>query len=165
MSEKKKLGIGKILGIGCLGIIGIFVLLGVIGAIVGGKKAATDAPAAATSDAPENTALKVTAAQLSAAFQANEAKAKLAFDGQTLQVTGVVKDIDLDFTNEPQIKLKGAGEVQGMGISQGGKITDVTVSGLSKEQAANIDKGQKLTVTCTKVDEVLGGPTLGDCSL
>jgi len=37
MSEKKKLGIGKILGIGCLGIIGIFVLLGVIGAIVGDK--------------------------------------------------------------------------------------------------------------------------------
>lgn len=165
MSEKKKLGIGKILGIGCLGIIGIFVLLGVIGAIVGGKKAAPEAPAAATSDAPENAALKVTASQLSSAFQANEAKAKLAFDGQTLQVTGVVKDIDLDFTNEPQIKLKGSGEVQGMGISQGGKLTDVTVSGLSKEQAANINKGQKLTVTCTKVDEVMGGPTLGDCSL
>lgn len=127
----------------------------------GGASSAAEGASAAAADGP----LEVTAAELSEAFQGNEAKAKLAYDGKPLKVTGVVKDITLDFMDSPQIKLRGSGEVQGMGISKGGKMTDVTIGGLSKEQAATIEKGQKFTAVCQKVDEVLGGPVLTGCEI
>jgi hypothetical protein len=55
--------------------------------------------------------------------------------------------------------------VQGMGINSAGKMTDVSANGLSKEDAAAINKGQKLTVVCSGVDEVLGAPQLSDCTV
>ncbi|MBO9725177.1 MAG: hypothetical protein J7530_12430 [Novosphingobium sp.] len=163
-----KQSLGKKLGIGCLVVIGLFVALGILGAIVGdGKKANS------TGDKPEAEAAEqvaaatdVTAKEISAAFQENEAKAKLAYDGKVLRVTGTVKDIDLDFSDDPVIKLAGSGEVQGMGISQNGKMTDVSVNGLSKEDAANISKGTQMVFLCKgAVNEVLGAPQLGDCSI
>ena len=39
------------------------------------------------------------------------------------------------------------------------------VYGLNKEAAAAIDKGQKLIVTCSGVDEVMGSPQVDDCTL
>ncbi|MGW2465897.1 hypothetical protein [Streptomyces bauhiniae] len=48
----KKAGVGKILGLGCLGIIGVFVLIGIIAAVIGGGSgddSGKDAPAAASS--------------------------------------------------------------------------------------------------------------------
>ncbi|WP_405883647.1 hypothetical protein OG747_36700 [Streptomyces sp. NBC_01384] len=45
---KKKLGAGKIAGLGCLGIIGVFVILGAIGAAVGGSKTDTKTTGAKT---------------------------------------------------------------------------------------------------------------------
>lgn len=138
-------------------------------AIVGGAMllSACDAKPGPAGGAAEASVapVEVTAAELSKAFQENEAKAKLAYDGKTLRVSGTVKDISLDIMDNPQIKLKGSGDVQGMGISQGGKMTDVTVGGLSKEDAAKIEKGQKFSATCQKVDEVMGGPVLTDCAL
>lgn len=156
--EKKKSAVGK----GCLITAGVIVALGVIGAIAGGGETQN---AATKPSANVVQATAVSASQLSAAFQDNEAKAKMAFDGKTLKVSGKVKDIDLDFADNPVIRLAGSGEVQGMGISQGGKVTDVSVNGLSKEAAAQINKGQALEVVCTKVDEVMGGPQLSGCSL
>lgn len=166
MTEEAKKGFSW--GKGCLIVIGVivaaFVGLIVLGAIVGGKGGSSDKSGSADSAAPTEAAMEVSAKELSAAFQQNEAKAKLAFDDKTLKVSGKVKDIDLDFADEPVIRLAGAGDVQGMGISQGGKMTDVSVHGLSKDFAAQINKGDSLTVVCKKVDEVLGGPQLNDCA-
>jgi len=163
-----KKSLGKKLGIGCLVVIGLFIALGILGAIVGdGKKAdaSGDKPEAGAAG-KEIVATDVTAKDISAAFQENEAKAKLAYDGKVLRVTGTVKDIDLDFADDPVIKLAGSGEVQGMGISQNGKMTDVSVSGLSKEDAASISKGAQMVFLCKgAVNEVLGAPQLGDCSV
>ncbi len=117
------------------------------------------------SEAQGAPALKVTAAEVSKAFQKNEAKAKLTYDGHTLEVTGKVKDIDLDIGDSPVIKLRGFGESMGMGLTQEGKLSDVDVHGLSKEDAAKIDKGQSLTFICGGVDEVMGSPQLSDCKV
>ena len=64
------------------------------------------------------------------------------------------------------IKLAGTGDVQGMGINSSGKMTDVNIAGLSKEEAANIQKGNAMTFLCKgSVDEVLGGAHVADCSV
>lgn len=114
-------------------------------------------------DKPATPPLAVTAKEVSAAFHENEAKAKLAYEGKTLLVSGVVKDIDLSLGDTPLIKLIGAGDKFGMGVTQDGKITDVTLSGLSKEQAAAVSKGEQLTFTCSDADEIMGGVQLDEC--
>lgn len=57
--------------------------------------------------------VEVSAADLSRAFQENEAKAMLAYEGKPLLVSGVVKDIDLSLGDAPVIRLKGAGDQYG----------------------------------------------------
>lgn len=121
--------------------------------------------AAATPEGEKGPPLKVSAAEISKAFQKNEAKAKLTYDGHVLEITGKVKDIDLDIGDSPVIRLRGSGDTMGMGINQDGKITDVAINGLTKEDAAKIDKGQTLTFTCGSADEAMGGPQLSDCKV
>jgi hypothetical protein len=162
--EPKK-GFSK--GKGCLIIVGVLVALMVVGAIAGGgeegsKSASTDTQQSAA--APE--AVDVTAADLSRAFQENEAKAKLAYDGKVLRVSGKVKSIDLDFSDEPVIKLAGAGDVQGMGVNSDGVMTDVNVSGLASAEAASVNKASTMTFLCKgSVTEVLGSAQLSECTI
>lgn len=129
--------------------------------MTGGGKTGTAASEQASSTPP----IVISAADLSGAFQQNEAKAKLTYDGHPLEVSGKVKAIDLNIGDEPVIHLRGSGDAYGMGVNNDGKMTDVDVGGLSKETAATIDKGQTLTVICTGVDEVMGSPQLSDCNV
>jgi hypothetical protein len=148
---------------GCLMLIGavVVVLIGitVIGLVAGDKHAGKAPGAEQSAAAPQ----VVSARELSAAFQANEARAKLTYDGHPVEVTGTIKDIDLNIVDSPVIHLRGSGDVADMGVNEHGKMTDVDVAGLSKEQAAKLDKGSKLTVICQSVDEVMGSPQLADC--
>lgn len=127
---------------------------------------------ASACDAPSDQAAKpagppvvVSAADLSQAFQENEAKAKMTYDGKTLQVTGTVKDITLDLMDKPVIALRGKGEQYGSGISSDGKMTDVSVSGLPNEVAAEIKKGAEMTFICSTVGEVMGSAQVSDCTI
>jgi hypothetical protein len=164
---KKKMGLGK----GCLIAVGVIVGLGVIGQLAGGGSNAPAPQAGSSEKAAEAAApaapdaVEVSAKQLSAAFQENEVKAKMGYDGKALKVTGVVKDITLDFADDPVVQLAGANDTHDMGISQKGKVTNVAINGLSKEQAAKIDKGSSITVICQSVDEVMGGAQLKDCAM
>lgn len=123
-----------------------------------------DAPGdkAKTPDAPP---VEVSAADISKAFQENEAKAQLAYEGKPLLVSGTVKDIDLSIGDSPVIKLKGSGDAYNMGVNKDGKMTDVDVHGLTKEQAAAIDKGAKMTFLCGGISEVMGSAQLDDCAV
>ena len=114
---------------------------------------------------PAGPPLAVTAATLSKAFQENEAKAKQDYDGKSLEVSGVVKDISLDFADAPVIKLKGSGDQYGMGVNSEGKMTDVDITGLSNEDSAKIKKGTKLTFTCSSIGEIMGSANLAGCSV
>jgi hypothetical protein len=149
---------------GCIGVLLMIVIFGALlsQCSAGDKKTNAAGSSSSKSDQP---AVAVSAADLSKAFQTNEAKAKLEYDGKTLNVSGTVKDIELDFADNPVLKLKGSGDSYGMGVNNAGKMTDVAVNGLSKEAAASINKGQKIAVTCGGVNEVLGSAQLNDCSL
>jgi tRNA_anti-like len=148
---------------GCVGVLlVILVLIGMLSMCSGSNKGKGPSSGGSNSNAP---VVEVSAQDLSKAFQTNEAKAKLEYDGKQLKVTGTVKDIDLDFADNPVIRLKGSGDQYGMGVNSDGKMTDVAVNGLAKEAAAAINKGQKLSVVCGGVNEVMGGPQLSDCSI
>ena len=162
MSEGKKGGkVGKIVLI----VLGVFVLLMVIGAMAGGETAGESGATGKAEPAADTPPTAATAAEISAAFQENEVKAKLAYGDKRLQVSGTIKDIGLDFADRPAIKLRGANDAHGMGISQDGKMTDVTISGLPNEAAANLSKGEKITVVCDEVAEMMGGAHLSGCAL
>lgn len=144
-------------------IVGIFVGLIVLGMIVGDDKAGSSATSKPAD--PAVPPLEVTAGEISKAYQANEARAQLAYEGKVLKVSGVVKDIDLSLGDAPVIRLKGAGDQYNMGVNANGKMTDVNISGISKDEAAAIDKGGAMIFQCATISEVMGSANLGDCKI
>jgi hypothetical protein len=126
---------------------------------------AGDTGATAAPKQPDGPPVVVDAATISKAFQENEAKAQLIYGGKTIEITGTVKDITLDFSDKPVIALKGAGDQYGMGLSNDGKMTDVSLNDLPNEVAADITKGQKITAICSEIGEVMGGAGLRGCNL
>jgi hypothetical protein len=144
-------------------IIGGVVLLLVIIGLGSGDETGSASTGIAAKSASAVPPVETTAAKLSAAYQENEAKAQLAYEGKALKVTGVVKDIDLSLGDAPVIKLKGSGDQYDMGVNAKGKMTDVDVHGLTKEVAAELEKGKSRTFECTSVSEVMGSAQLQDC--
>jgi hypothetical protein len=71
-------------------------------------------------------------------------------------VTGVVDSIKLGLGDQPFIVLKGINMFQGPQA----KLTDA-----SKGKASSLSKGQKVTLRCASVSEVLGTAMLRDCDL
>lgn len=154
----KKMGCLKIGGIVVLGMFG----LAVVGSLLpkpegsGTPGAAASSPAAGESSAAPVVATKVTGPQLSAAYAENEVSAQAAFGDRVLEVSGTVSSIELDMMDKPVIQLEGHDQ-----------MAHVTIH-LEKDQAGAagaVRKGQKLTVTCSKVGEVMGYPQLQNCAL
>ncbi len=100
-------------------------------------------------------AKKVTAIELSKAYEKNEMAAQNQFGDQLLEVSGVVDGVDLDFSNDPVIKLKAGNPFLPVSVY----LTEATA-----DAAANFQKGQKITVLCESVSEVISMPQLKDCT-
>jgi hypothetical protein len=109
--------------------------------------------------------LKVSATDLSRAFLVNVVKAKAAYAGRTLDVSGEVKDVDFGLTHRPVIKLRGWNDTMNLGVTEDGKVSDVSINGLSDDEAAKVGKGQALSFTCRSADEVESGAQLSDCKV
>lgn len=132
--------------------------------LVTAELAGCGAPSSEKGKTPAAPPMEVTAADISKAYQENEAKAQIAYEGKSLLVSGVVKDIDLSIGDTPIIKLKGAGDSYGMGVNADGKMTDVDVHGPTKIQASEFKKGAKMTFLCGSISEVMGSAQLTDCA-
>ncbi len=92
----------------------------------------------------------LTAAKLLQAYRVNEVKADLQYKGKRFHVTGMVMGVSSDIADEPQVEL----------------VTDlsgVVASGIRREFAATLNKGDLLEADCVVDGEVLGSPML-DCS-
>ncbi|CAM8673046.1 zinc ribbon domain-containing protein [Sphingobium sp.] len=146
-------GIGKKIGIGCLGVIGVLFVFGVIGGIVGSKNEGGNS---GTVSAPATPAKAVTSVALAKAYEDNEAAAQKEYGDQRLEVTGVVQSINLGMGDEAFVVLEGVNMFSG---------PQVHFAGDAKDAAASLRKGQALTVTCAGVSEVIGTPMLSDCAL
>jgi len=105
----------KKVGKGCLIIIGVIVVLGIIGAAVGGSKntgssnapATTQNQAATTNTPPPKTeATKVTASQLIGDFDNNKLSATDKWKGKLIQFSAKVKNISEDIMGSPFLSLE-----------------------------------------------------------
>jgi len=138
---------------GCLAVFGVLMVIGFIGAIIGGdENSNTSTSQSASTEATstqENTksepvkkapALKVTAGQLLAEYEANELAADGKYTGKTAEITGVVNSIE---------KMMGSSFVT-LGSGKEFEILSVQAFFDEKQESklASLKKGQKLTVTC-----------------
>ncbi len=120
----------------------------------GTEAASTSEPAAAT--VVEAPALQVTAIQLFDAYQANEAAAQQQYGGKRLEVTGTVDGVDLDMSDEPVVLLRTSNQF----MSARARLIEADHS-----KATGLAKGSKTTLLCAEVTEIMGTPSLKDCSL
>lgn len=143
-----------------------FILIGIFGADP--KPANTTSPAtlsirrplvdtpvadAAPAEPPPAT---ITARELYRAYDANEAAAQRRFGDRPLTVTGVIKSIELDYSDEPFLTLAT------------GEMLATVRAELARAQQAKADglrKGQSVKLTCASVSELMGSPQLKDCSI
>jgi tRNA_anti-like len=120
---------------------------------------ASDAEAAAKTQADEanakrNSAVKVSANELFNAYERNEMAAQQQFGGKLLEVSGTVDGVNLDIGDEPVVQLRTSNQFMPVSVH----LTDAT-----QNAAAGFSKGQKITVLCEEVTEVISMPQLKEC--
>lgn len=138
-------------------------MLGVIGAVFGPTKDELDQLETEASQKEEaaavakrESATKVTAAELFAAYQSNEARAQRDYGGKLLEVSATIDSIALGIGDEPYLTLKTANEFMSA-------HADLTKAGQTK--SADLSKGEKVTLLCKDIGEIAGIPMLKDCEI
>lgn len=138
-------------------LIGMAIFAGTMGALgsVGNADLEALDPPSAVESAPVQMAdaVAVDAGTLHRAYAANEIAADELYKGKPLKVTGTVADIASDVSDEPLVSLRV------------GEFESVHATGLAKDVAAKLAKGQSVTLTCVGGGEMIGTPILDDCKL
>jgi hypothetical protein len=143
---KKGLSVWAYLGIGALVLFGGCVAVCAVGVNQAGKEAKKEKEA--FDDAKS---MKVTADELTEAYEKNEVSADEKYKGKKIEITGVIERIDSGFNDEPQIVLKAK------------NFIGVRCEGLSKKDAGKLEKGSEITLVCKGDGEIIGSPQLKDC--
>jgi hypothetical protein len=134
--------------------VGVVVFAGAIGAMSQPSAEIRADPDSATETATaQAAAVEVAARQLYLDYQANEVAADVLYKGKPLLIAGEVEMIQTDLLDLPQVHLKA------------GPIEQVMISGLSKDEAAGLSKGDAVIVACTGNGMMLGSPVTRDCEL
>lgn len=107
---------------------------------------------------PAPTAIEISARELFAKYEANEVAADRNFKGQALRVTGTVKSIDSGLGDGATVNLS-AGDEYGFNnvMADGDESFD--------DQAAQLSKGQNITLNCVGGGEIVGSPVLRECTI
>lgn len=142
--------------IGCAAIFGILFVIGVIGAANKPSANNTSSDEADAPAPPAATVLQVTSIELAQAYNANEVAAQKAYGDKTLDVTGVVTGITLDFASDPVVQMAGVNAFLPVQASFDKSYGD---------KLSQVSKGQQVTVRCTSITEVISAPMLSDCTL
>lgn len=109
-------------------------------------------PNATTSD---ESVYRTTAKELVKLYKANEVAADDKIGGRKVEMTGIVQDITKNIANDVVLKLE-----------SGNRFMPVSLSMADSEmaQASKLKKGQKITVTCEKMQLFIGAPSGGNCT-
>lgn len=101
--------------------------------------------------------IKITARQLFNSYDANEVAADRQFKDQTLLVSGTVQSIESGLSDGADVHFN-VGDEYG--------INSVSASGDENfdNNAANLSKGQQVTLRCRGAGEIAGLPFLDQCS-
>lgn len=114
-------------------------------------------PAVATSKASvsNDDVYRTTAKSLAELYNANEVAADDKIGGRSVEITGVVQDINKDFANNVVVQLQ-----------SGNRLLPVRLymNESEKMKASELRKGQKTTVTCEKMVLIIGAPSGSNCT-
>lgn len=98
----------------------------------------------------------VPAAEIAAAFDANEVAAFQRYGGKLVAVTGEVESISLDFADDPVVSFDPGRDFSNF---------DANFDKERGAATAELRKGQMATVVCADIREFVGSPSLNDCWL
>ncbi|MBD9478531.1 hypothetical protein IB225_05990 [Pseudoxanthomonas sp. PXM02] len=99
-------------------------------------------------------AMEVTAADLFAAYDANEVSADDKYKGRQLAVTGTVAGINKDITDSVYVEIATPNE-----------FSTIHARGIEPAVAAGLTKGSQITVVCEGGGLLIGSPQLDECSV
>lgn len=153
LATKDKIGIDSCGGVGAYALIQRdFRKMTLAGLMPLAPQAGVVKPKATSSD--ENV-YRTTAKDLAELYKANEVAADDKIGGRKVEVTGTVQDITKNFANDVVLKLE-----------SGNRFMPVSLSMADSEmaQASKLIKGQKITVTCEKMQLFIGAPSGGNCT-
>jgi hypothetical protein len=104
----------------------------------------------------ETPSIAVNSTELAQAYADNEVAAQNRFGDKTLNLTGLVTGVTLDFSSAPVIQFAGVNPFLPVQARFDKSFGDAL---------GRISKGQTITIRCTSVTEVISAPILSDCSL
>ena len=148
----KKGSVAKGCGIFALVVVGVLFFAGFVS---GGNNGPAASSTALTSEAKAS-AIHVTASELFSAYDANEAAAQQTYGKGPLMVSGTVEGVDLDFSDEPFVKLRTSNQFMS---------AQAHLAEASKARASSLSKGDQIQLLCVSVSEVVGTPMLKDCEI
>jgi hypothetical protein len=125
-------------------------------ATAGGAARAPEKAAPTPTTKPKPEAVAVTASQLFSDYQANEVGADEKYKGRPLRVSGSVTDIKKDFTDSIVVHLRSSNQFMPV---------DAHVEDSEKGKAAQLAKGENVTVRCEGGGMIIGRPQLTDCTI
>ncbi|EPD0095646.1 TPA: hypothetical protein JX679_001108, partial [Escherichia coli] len=88
-------------------------------------------------------------------YDANEVAADNEIGGRKVEITGTVQEIAKNFTNDVIVRLE-----------SGNRLLPVMLSmeDSEKPKASKLKKGQKIVVTCEKMQLFIGAPSGSNCT-
>lgn len=155
----------KKVGKGCLILIGVVVVLGIIGAIIGNKGSnrttasqSGSQQSAQGSPTPQPTPIVVDAATLVGEYDKNKLAAQDKYTGKTVQTTGYIKNISNDITGKYYLSLNPNNDQYYFGTTIACYFND-------KAGLTALSNGQSVTVLGTMQDMSIGIVDMQDCQL
>lgn len=141
------------------GLIGLLIVAGLVSGPTGVSQPVAAAVVSVPVAAPAVPVvlLQYTAADLARAYEQNAVAADAKFKGKRFQVIGTVAEIKTDLFGDPAVTLRG-------GVNQ---FLEPTF-GFDKGQLdaiAKLRKGQKISLACTGLGDVIKAPQSGGCVL
>lgn len=151
-SVAKQSGSGGCLKLGAA-IFLVLVVLAVVGAIIG-PQAKKESGGTSTSAEPAQRPLETTAAELFNAYKGNEAAAQSFYGKRPLLVTAVLDKVELDMFDKPDLLLRTPNEF----MSAHAELIEA-----AQPAASSLAPGDRVTLLCQDVSEVMSIPMLKDC--
>jgi hypothetical protein len=153
---KSEMSTGKKIGIA----VGAVVVALIGFAAAGGNSSSSSqhqAPPPAIPPEAETPPTDVTARALWEAYDANEVSADDKFKGKKLLVAGTINSIDKDFTDHIVVRLAGGKNHY--------TSVDAFIRDADKEKAAELRKGQDISLLCIGDGKTLRSPILKPCMI
>ena len=122
-----------------------------------GTSSRPSAPVPEAPPQPPSIDVKVSAADLFKAYEANEIAADQRFKGKLLEVSGKIDSIGKDLLDNPYVSLKSGGQFDILGIQ-------AFFDEAATSQLAGLSKGQSVTLQC-RCDGKMMNVMLKDCAL